>query len=93
MSSALGGALRGRASGESLSMCSPFWVIFILSLTTLATEQTKNTSLLAERWRARGGCSRRENLRMESTHFIVSVTICSIVGQSVTLSLLHEVDA
>lgn len=32
------------------------WVTFILSLTTLATEQTKNTSLLAERWRASGGC-------------------------------------
>lgn len=30
---------------------------------------------------------------MESLHFIVSVTICSIVEQSGTLDLLHEVDA
>lgn len=30
---------------------------------------------------------------MELMHFIVSVTICSIVEQSGTLSLLNEVDA
>lgn len=85
-------AARPSQWGATVHVFSVEWVIFILSLTTLATEQTKNTSLLAARWRARGGCG-RENLRMESTHFIVSVTICSIVGQSVTLSLLHEVDA
>lgn len=30
---------------------------------------------------------------MELIHFIVSVTICSIVEQSGTLDLLNEVDA
>lgn len=93
MTSERRGAERPSQGEGAVHAFSVEWVIFIPSLTTLATEQTKNTSLLAERWRARGGCGRRENLRMESTHFIVSVTICSIVGQSVTLSLLHEVDA
>lgn len=65
-----------------------FLAIFILSLMTLATEQTKNMFLLAERERKESNKS-----SMESIHFIVSVTICSIVEQSGTLDLLNEVDA
>lgn len=57
---------------------------------TLATEQTKNMFLLAERWREKKD---RAKSSMELIHFIVSVTICSIVEQSGTLNLLNEVDA
>lgn len=58
---------------------------------TLATEQTKNMFLLAERYREKR--ERQSKSSMELIHFIVSVTICSIVEQSGTLSLLNEVDA
>lgn len=85
---------------------SPFRAIFILSLTTLATEQTKkkkktrkkkekqqHTSLLAERWEGVEGGGGKER---PSKIFNISLRASQFVpgvGQSGTPSLLHQVDA
>lgn len=76
-----------------------FSAIFILSWITLVTEQTKTKAkqtptnqnkYLSTSWKLD---EKRGQIPMGAMHFILSVTVCSIVEQSGTLDLLAEVDA